>query len=110
MARFAMASDGLLVLDDPTGPRLVPLTKFEIFVFAVVNVLGLRSTGKRQRGLQGLLRSVAQVEREIGRWKQRTETALRKQPMDARLRPFALAVGRLLALDVLRHPLLPEDK
>lgn len=50
--------------------------------------------------LVALQASIDWVNREVHLW---------RSPMDERLRPFALALGRLLALDVQRHPRLPED-
>lgn len=56
-----------------------------------------------RREVRAVVRQVRQVRQEITRWEKKVASTATRI-LDARLRPFALALGRLLASDVLRYP------
>jgi hypothetical protein len=55
-----------------------------------------------QRETRALIQRCRLVRREVTAWRKRVVSTT-VQTVDDRLRPFALALGRLLASDVLRH-------
>lgn len=78
-------------------------------VLLVMQLLQFSSQSKPleeiRREVRAVGRQVRQVRQEIKRWeKEAASTATRL--LDVRLRPFALALGRLLASDVIRSPTL----
>lgn len=75
-------------------------------VLALLTARPLRSIEEVRRDVKAMQRQLKGVLREIREWKKRASIRFSTAPMDTRLRPFALALGRLLANDVLRHPVV----
>jgi len=66
-------------------------------------LLSLQILNEGRRELRAILREVKRLARAVLSWEKRSR-ATATRVLDCRLQPFALALGRLLATDVLRYP------
>lgn len=96
------ATAGAMVSADMTGQKPDPVS-----VLLVIQLLHFSGRQKPleevRREVRAVVRQVRQVRQEIKCWEKKVVSTA-SRILDARLRPFALALGRLLAADVLRHP------
>ena len=61
----------------------------------------LKPVAEIRREVRGLVQQLRRVQGQVKRWEERVSATT--QAMDVRLRPFALALGRLLAADAVRY-------